>query len=162
EFHALGGSARGQRMLDVRAVEKRGQIAQQAETPDRSPTHVFEQAVVSGSFRRDHHFAAGEAAVVEGEKKTAAAIVLGGGREAMRKRTAIESCEAGEHAENVAGFAERFEAAIGGGGDVGGETESEEIDVVKLAGGVDEMHYVAASLARGGDGFGSARGAMLS
>src|SRR5262249_2438036 len=101
-------------MLDVRAIEKRGEIAQQAETADRTPTHVLEQAIIGESFRRDHHFAAGEAAVVEGEKKTAAAIVLGAGREAMRKRAAIESREASEHTENVTGFAESFEAAIGG------------------------------------------------
>src|SRR5579862_462057 len=42
EFDAVDRLAFRKRMLDVGAVVESGQIADQAETPDRSPAHVFD------------------------------------------------------------------------------------------------------------------------
>jgi hypothetical protein len=59
----------------------------------------------------------------------------------------FELHEAREDTEDVTEFAPTFEAAIGGFGDVGGETESEEVDEVQFALRVTEANYVAGAAA---------------
>ena len=132
-------------MMDVRAGEEARKSPDQSETADRAPADVFDQAVGGIGVGSDHHVAAGEFAVVEGEEEGGFAILCGSFREAMRKREMLSSHEAGEDSEDVAEFAPAFETAVGGFGDVGGEAESEEIQEIEFASGVAETDYVAAS-----------------
>src|SRR5215467_3067634 len=64
----------GQRMLNVSAIVKAGQVTDKTEAADGSPANIFDQAVVCVCSGSDHHGAAGELAVVEGEEQTGPAV----------------------------------------------------------------------------------------
>ena len=96
----------GSTMIEyVRTGEEAGQSPDQSEPPDRSPADVFDETVVGICVWRDHHVAAGEFAVVEGEKQGGVAVPFGCAGEAMRKRKMLERRKARKHAQNIAEFA---------------------------------------------------------
>src|ERR1700723_1646754 len=130
-------------MMDVRAGEEARQSPDEAEAADGAPADVFDEAVGGIGVGSDHHVAAGEFAVVEGEEEGGVAILYFFFREAVREGEMLELHEAGEYAENVAELAPAFEAAVGGFGYVGGEAESEEIQEIEFALGVAEADHVA-------------------
>src|SRR5882757_10065304 len=61
-------------MVNVLPGEEAGEIANQAEPSNRPPANVFDEAVRGLGIGSDHHFSAGEFAVVERKEKAAAAI----------------------------------------------------------------------------------------
>src|SRR5580658_4327945 len=105
-------------MLDMRPVEKRRQIPQQSQPPNRSPADIFEQAVVSSSVRRDHHLSAGEAAIVERQEKATPTVVLHLRIHAMWKRPPVQPGQAGKHTENVTSLAKFLEPPVGGSSNI--------------------------------------------
>src|SRR6267154_6473490 len=58
-------------MVNVLPGEETGKIANQTKSSDWPPANVFDQAIRSLGVGSDHHFAAGELAVVERKKKAA-------------------------------------------------------------------------------------------
>src|SRR5271156_6329938 len=143
EINALGGGAGSFGMMDVRAGEKARQSPDQAEAADGRPADIFDEAVRGIGVGSDHHVAAGEFAVVEGEEEGGVAIGFRFFGEAVWEGEMLELHEAREHAEDVAEFAPAFEAAVGGFSYVGGEAESEQIQEIEFALGVAEADYVA-------------------
>ena len=109
---------------NVRPIEKRGEISQQAEPADRSPADIFDQPVGRIRVRRDHHVAAGELGVAEREKQTAAPVEFRRVVRAKRKSPAIQARQTCQHAERIAGVAESLEMPVGKLRGVGGETEA--------------------------------------
>src|SRR5581483_3674286 len=153
EINVPDGVARGERMIQVRAVIQRVQIAQQAQAADGAPAHEFDQAVIHFGARSDHHFPAGEFAVVEREKKTAARVGSGLAIEAQWKSAPVETGETGKQGEQVAEFAHALEAPHAGGGHVGRESHAEKVDVVDGAAPVIHAQDVAGALAAGKNRF---------
>src|SRR5271156_4469146 len=99
-------------MMNVRAGEEARQSPDEAESVDGTPADAFDEAVGGIGVRGDHHVAAGELAVVEGEKKDGVAIeffcfCFG---QAVREGEMFELHEAREYAEDVAKLAPAFEA----------------------------------------------------
>src|SRR5271163_377077 len=111
-------------MMDVRASEEARQSPDQAESADGAPADVFNLAVGGVGVGSDHHVAAGEFAVVEGEEEGGVAIGFRFFGEVVWEGEMLELHEAREHAEDVAHFAPAFEAAVGGFSYVGGKAES--------------------------------------
>ena len=75
EIDSLRGGARRQRMIDVRAGEKARRNAAADRSRPIGPQRTYSIRPSAGiGFGRDHHFAAGEFAVAEGEKQAAAAV----------------------------------------------------------------------------------------
>src|SRR5271168_3830143 len=100
--------------MNVRAGEETRQGPDEAEAADGAPADVFDEAVGGIGVGSDHHVAAGELAVVEGEEKRAIAVPFCCFSEAVRIREVLELHEAREDAEDVAEFAPALEAAVGG------------------------------------------------
>jgi hypothetical protein len=74
EIDSLDAFAFGHGMVNVLPGEETGKIANQAEPADWPPANVLDQPIGSLGVGSDHHFAAGEFAVVECKEKAAAAI----------------------------------------------------------------------------------------
>src|SRR5215475_10146436 len=111
-------------MVDMGSVIKRTQIADQPEAADRSPTHVFDQAIVYLRLRGDHHRAPGVLAVVEAEKEAAAAIELPLTVDAQRKGSAAEASQTREDGEQVTNLAVALEAAGAHDRNIGGKSHT--------------------------------------
>jgi hypothetical protein len=136
EFHAADGAARGQRMLDVRAVVEFGQHTQKAEAADRSPTDEFDQGVGGVGIRRDQHGAAGVLAVVESEKEAAALVPILVVIAAKRESAAVQLRYANEDTEKIAERAERLEVTVGESCHVSGKSHTQQIECVDRTIGV--------------------------
>src|SRR5579884_2432190 len=125
--------ARRERMIQVCAVIKRVQVAQEAEAADRAPADEFDQAIVGLGTGRNHHLPAGEFAVIEGEEKAAAFVGLALSIQTQRKCATVEPSEATEQRKQIAELTEPFESAHASGSNIGGETHTQKVDVVDRA-----------------------------
>src|SRR5580692_8474650 len=83
-----------QRMPRMRAVVKRGQIPDQPQSPNRSPSHVLDQSVIGSRIGCDHHGTAGKFAVVKRQKQARARIELALIVEPHRKRSPLKTRQA--------------------------------------------------------------------
>jgi hypothetical protein len=88
-------------MLDVRAVVKFWQHAQESEAANGAPADEFDEAVGRVGLRSDEHGAAGVLAVVEREEEAAALVPIFVVVAAKRERTAAELDYAQENAEKI-------------------------------------------------------------
>ncbi len=89
-------------MLDVRAVVKLGQHAQEAEPADGTPADEFDESIGRIGLRGDQHGAAGVFAVVEGEKEAAARVPIFVVITTERERAAAKLRYSDEDAEKIA------------------------------------------------------------
>src|SRR5207245_9190827 len=80
-------------MIDVRSVVERRQIADQPESTNRSPAHVFDETVIDLGLRGDQHSATGEFAVTERQKQAGAAIHVFFSIDATRKLASTKTHE---------------------------------------------------------------------
>src|ERR1700691_2976303 len=80
-------------MLDVSAVVKAGQIANESDSPDRAPANIFDETVVDLGFRSNHHRSPGELAVAKSQKQAAASVIIPRAVDSNRKRASVESRE---------------------------------------------------------------------
>ena len=115
------------RVPDMRAGKQSRQIPHQAQAADRSPVNVFNRAAVDRGLRRDHHFTAGVLTIAKGNKQAAPVVALA--VRAKRKRAAAQPGQGNQHPDQIAGLAQKFQAAIGQCRDVRGETHVQRIDV---------------------------------
>src|SRR5258705_6359798 len=122
-------------MFDVGAVVEFRQHAEQAETADRSPADEFDEAIGWIGVGRYQHGAAGEFAVVEGEKQAATGVpflfVVG----AQDEGATLQLRYADENTDQIAEMAERLENTIGDSADIGSESDALNVEGINLAGG---------------------------
>src|SRR5713101_1719489 len=111
-------------MMDVSAVVKFWQHAQEAEAADRAPADEFDESVGGIGVGCDEHGAAGVFAVVEGQEEAAALVPSRIVVTAKGESAAAELRNANEDAEKIAEGAERLEVAIGQSGHIGGESHA--------------------------------------
>jgi len=130
-------------MLNMSAVVKRGQVADKSDAPDRPPSYEFDQAVVHFGGWGNHHSAAGEFAVIEGQEKAGATVNVAFAVNAERKRATPESRQAEKDGGLIPDLTPIAEAARPQGGYVGGKSDAENIDVVEHAIFVGETKHVA-------------------
>src|SRR5579863_5740070 len=129
-------------MIDVGAVVQSWQVADEANAADRAPADVFDQSVVYLGLRSDHHGAAGEFAVVKGQKKTGTAVDFAVAIDAQGKRTALQASKRNKDCGLVAQFAPGTEFAGAQGSNVGGESHAEKVDEVQRAVCMDHAQNV--------------------
>src|ERR1700682_446238 len=130
-------------MLHVRAVKQTRQSTNQADAADGSPANDFNRSVSSIGTRCDHHFAAGEFAVVEAKKEIPAAVPSRITVASERKRPAAKGHERNENAQQIAKFAKRLENAIAESSNVGGEPDACQVNRVNFARIVSEANDIA-------------------
>src|SRR4051794_25743698 len=130
-------------MLDVSAVVKTGQIANQSQPANRSPTHILDHAVIDLSFWGNHHCPAGEFAVVEGDEQAAAAIKGFLAFNAHRKRTPVETRQRQKNGSEISELSPMAEATGAKSCDIRREPHAQEVDVVDQASAVAHAHHVA-------------------
>ena len=131
----LRGSAAGsQRVRQVRAIEKRRKIAQQAEASDGPPAN---------DIRSGRRWCDAFGAIiilppvnllllkVRKRQRRRSNSVSSSARSG--KRAAVEPRQANQHAENISQLTQALEAAIGGDGDVRREAHAQQIGEVELA-----------------------------
>src|SRR3954447_10183063 len=95
----------GQRMLDMRAVIKARQVADEPDTPDWPPTYEFDQAVINFGRGSDHHSPASKFAVIECEEQTRPPIDFTFTVDGKRKRSAPKTRKAEKNSRLVPDFA---------------------------------------------------------
>src|SRR5205823_6518984 len=100
-FHVARGPARRQRMLDVRAVVKPRQVAQQTKPSDRPPANKFDQTIGGIGLRSDKHGSAGVFAIVESKEKRAPLVPLLVFIAAQRERPTVQLRHAHEYAKQI-------------------------------------------------------------
>src|ERR1700722_13912231 len=105
ELHTSHRLALGQRMINVRAIIKSGQVSYQPQPPDRAPAHVFDKTAIYLSLGSNHHGPAGKLAVVEGKKKTATPVEFGFTLHPHRKRLPLQSGQSEKNGNEVSQFA---------------------------------------------------------
>src|ERR1700724_37781 len=93
ELHTSHRLALGQRMINVRAIIKSGQVSYQPQPPDRAPANVFDKTAIYLSLGSNHHRPAGKLAVVERKKKTATPVEFGFTFHPHRKRPPLQSSQ---------------------------------------------------------------------
>src|SRR5260221_11646273 len=122
-------------MFDVAAVVEFRQHAEQAEAADRSPANEFDQTVGGIGVGCYQHGAAGEFAVVEGEKQAATGVpflfVVG----AHDEGAALQLRYADENTDQIAEMAERLEKTIGDSAAIGSEADGLNREGIILARG---------------------------
>src|SRR5215831_10838063 len=111
-------------MLNVGSVVKAWKIANQSQSSNRAPADIFHQAIVDLCSGRDHHCAACELAVVEGDKKAWATIEVLLPFDTERKRPSVESCQGQKDGGDVSQFAPSAEAPRTERGDVRGKAHA--------------------------------------
>src|SRR4029077_10041560 len=134
-------------MLDVRAVVKFRQHAQESEAANGAPADEFDQAVGGVGMRSDEHGAAGVLAVVEREEEAAALVPIFVVVAAKSERTAAELDYAQENAEEIAERTERLEVAIRQRCYIGGESHAQQIEGEDFTFGVREAEEIDGALA---------------
>src|SRR4029077_14516218 len=112
---------------------------------DRSPVNVFNRAAVDRGLRRDHHFTAGMLTIAKGNKQAAPVVALA--VRAKRKRTAAQPGQGNEHSGQIAGFAQKFQPAVGQCRDVRRESHVQRINVKYGAGRVVQANDIAGTRA---------------
>src|SRR5437588_1168898 len=132
-------------MLYVSAVVKTGQIADQANSSDRTPAHILDQSVINPGFRGDHHFSASELAVIEGEEETSAAIKFALALRAHRKWTAVEPGQGQENRGEVAQLSPVAEATRTQSRHICREADTEQIHVMNHTSAVTQAHDVTSA-----------------
>src|SRR5260370_26171139 len=135
EFDMAHGAARSEGVLEVRAIVKLRQSAEQAQAADGSPADKFDQAVGRIGMRRDEHVAAGKFAVVEREKEAAAFVPGCVVVAAKGKGAATQLDDAYEDTEQVAEMAERLERTIRCHAHIGRESRAQYIERIEFASG---------------------------
>src|SRR6266498_6077384 len=114
-----------QRMLDVSAVIQAGQIADETQSPDRSPANVFHQPVPDFGLGRNHHRATSELAVVESDEQAWAVVKTLFALHSDWKWTAIEACEGEEDGCDISQFAPSAKAARAKRCDIRGKSHAQ-------------------------------------
>src|SRR5581483_9947874 len=109
EIDPPGGTALGQRMVDVRPIIQSRQVADQSRAPDRAPADVFNQAIVDCCFGSNHHGAARKLAVVKGQEQTGPAVDTLSAINPQRKRPAPETGKTDENGSLISQFPPRAE-----------------------------------------------------
>src|SRR5260370_6093771 len=98
--------------MNVRSIEKRSQIPQQADSPDRAPADVLDQTVAGRGLRRNPHIASSVLAVVEAEKETAPVVELEVAIRKHREGSAPQPREAQHHPDQGSQFPNGLETAV--------------------------------------------------
>src|SRR5260370_42607473 len=93
KFDAPRGLTLGQWVLDMRAVIQARQIADQSDSPNRTPANVFHQAVVDLGVGSNHHCAPSELAVVKSQEQAASVVEALRAVDSNRKRATVESSQ---------------------------------------------------------------------
>src|ERR1700674_1838642 len=104
ELHTSHRLALGQRMINVRAIIKPGQVSYQPQPPDRAPANVFDETAIYLSLGSNHHGPAGKLAVVEGKKKTAPPVEFGFSFHPHRKWPPLQSRQSKKNGNEVSQF----------------------------------------------------------
>ena len=132
-------------------VKRRGNVQSNPSRP-MGPQRTYSIRPSQGSaLRRDHHFAAGELAVVDRKKEGFAAIpIRAAAFEFMRKGEMFELHQAHENSENITQLTPAFESAVGGFSDVGWKSKSEQDSgsKVHLSSDASELRRTGAELPR--------------
>src|SRR5207302_5796053 len=110
-----------------------------------SPPDVFHQTIVYLCLRSNHHGAAGELTVVEGDKKATAVIELFLSFDPGRKGTPVESGQREEDGDEISELAPTAEAARAKSRYVGGKPHTEQIDVIELTAPMPHAHNIHSS-----------------
>ena len=124
ELDATDGLAFRQGMLNVGSVVKAWEIADQTKPADRSPAHVLDQPVIYLSFGGNHHRAAGEFAVVEGDEKAGTIIESFLAIDARGEWTAVESSQSQKDGGEIAQFTPVAEPASAERSNISGKTHA--------------------------------------
>src|SRR5216684_7270027 len=135
-------ATRSERMLDMRAVIKTRQIAEQAKPADRAPAHKFDKPVSRIGVRRDEHRPARVLAVVERQEKRASFVPLPIVIAAQRHGAAAQLHHAHEYAEQISQIPERLEHAVGQSSHISGKTNTQKIEGVNFASGMREPQKI--------------------
>src|SRR5437899_6420652 len=143
EFNPPGPAARRQRVIQVRAVVQRVQIADQSQAANRPPADILHKAVGRIRHRRDHHFTAGKFAVAEAQEQAGPAVKLRLAIGAERKRAAAQSRQTRQHTQQISQLPQTFEFSVGDGGNIGGKADAQQVDVVKNSVFVGKPQHVA-------------------
>src|SRR5258705_2070462 len=118
-------------MLDMGPVVEPRQIADEANASDRPPADVLDQAVVGLSCRCNHHGAAGVLAVVESQEQARAAVDQRLSVSVERKWAAAEPSQANKDRGLISHLPPTAESAHAQCSHIGGETDTENVDVVE-------------------------------
>src|SRR3954463_953904 len=118
-------------MLNVRAIVKARQVSDQSDAPDRTPANIFDQAVIGVGCGGDHHGAASELAVVEGEKKARPAVDIRLSIHFQGKRTTAKPRQANEDCGLITRLSPGAEPASAQGRYIGGKANTENVDVTE-------------------------------
>src|SRR5438045_7166191 len=118
-------------MIDMRAVVKTRQCAEQSQPADRAPADKFNEPVGRIRVRRNQHPAARVLAVVEGQEKSAPLIPLLIVIAAQSQRAPAQLHHAHENTEQIAEIAKRLEHSIGQSSDISGKANAQEIEGIE-------------------------------
>src|SRR5713101_187596 len=133
-------------MLDMSAVIKSWQCAQQAQPSDRAPAHKFNQSVTGIRVRRNKHRAARVFAVVERQKQRTSLVPIRIVIAAQREGAAVQLHNTNENAEQISQMAKRFERTVCESSNVGGETNAQEIKRIDFAARVCQANQIHRAL----------------
>ncbi len=143
KIDSLSRSALRQRMVDMCAIVKSRKIANQPDAPDRPPADVLDLTVVHLGLGRNHHGAAGELAIVKSQKQAAPPVHSFFSIHAQRKWPALEASERNEDGRLVTEFTPARKTTGSQSSNVGGEPNTQQIDVVKNAIFVRQSDHIA-------------------
>src|SRR5215813_12824647 len=121
-----------QRVTDVRAVVTLREIPYEIKAA-RRPSDDVDQPVARVRVRREHHVAARELAVVEDQQRGARRIRVFDPVQFYLIDLLLEIGQAQQDRQSVTRRAQRLEAPVGERGDIGHETQAQDVDEVDLA-----------------------------
>src|SRR5450432_3059725 len=143
ELDSPSGTPLRQRMFNMSAIIKRRQVTNQPDAANRTPTNIFDQPIVDFRLGRDHHRAAGKLAVAESKKQAGTTINVFFSIHTQRKRPPPEPRQTNKDGRLISQLSPPAEIAGSQGCHIGGESYTQQINIVNEAVFVSEPQHIA-------------------